>query len=160
MAKKIKKDKNLPVLLLEDIPQVGNQGEIKKIKRGFVAFLIRQKKAIVVNKNNLKKLENLKLIAEKNREERIHRLNQLKEEIEKLIFETTIRVGPNKEIYNSVSANDIISFLKKHDINVTRNQIELEKSIKTVGEYLIPINLGHGIKATLKIIVKEEKVNI
>lgn len=160
MPKKIKKDKNLPIVLLEDIPGLGNYGEIKKVKRGFVAFLIRSKKAIVINKRNFKKLENLKLIAEKNKEEALKRINHLKEKIESLIYTAELKIGPNKEVYNSITINDIKNFLKKNEININKNQIELDKPLKEVGEFLISINLGYGIKANLKIVINENKINL
>ncbi|MCS7184149.1 MAG: 50S ribosomal protein L9 [Patescibacteria group bacterium] len=159
MPKKIKRDKNIPVVLLEDIPNLGNYGEIKKIRRGFVAFLLRKKKVIVVTKDNREHLEKMKLIAEKNREENLKKLNELKEKIESLVFETTLKVGPNKEVYNSITKNEIISFLKQNGINITKSQIELEKYIKERGEFDININLGYGIKSNLKLIVKERIIS-
>lgn len=159
MVKKFKRDKNLPVVLLEDIQGIGNCGEVKKLKRGFVAFLLRHKKALVINKNNIKKLENFKLLSEKNKKERIEKLNLLKEKIENLVFEASIRIGPNKEVYNSININNIVNFLKQNDIKVNKNQIILDKPIKSTGEFSIPINLGYEIKTYLKVVIKEERVN-
>ncbi|GIW66448.1 MAG: hypothetical protein KatS3mg095_0346 [Candidatus Parcubacteria bacterium] len=156
--KKYKKNKNLSVVLLEDMPNIGNHGEIKKVKRGYALFLIRNKKAIVINKYNLNKLEKMKLLAEKNKEEAVNRIENIKKKIEDLTFITYITVGENKEIYNSITKNNIRSFLAEHNISVQKNQIELEKSIREEGEFLIPINLGYGIIANLKLIVKQQKI--
>jgi large subunit ribosomal protein L9 len=159
MPKKYKKDKNLPVLLLEDIPQIGNTGEIKKIRRGFAAFLLKNKKIIVINKKNLSKIEKLKLTAAQKKEFNLNKINEIKELIEKLTFETYLKIGPNKEIYNSINKNDIINFLKQNNIKIKSSQVELEKNIKSLGEYNISLNLGYGIQANLKVIVKEQKIN-
>ncbi|GIW66075.1 MAG: 50S ribosomal protein L9 [Candidatus Parcubacteria bacterium] len=156
--KKYKKDKNLPVVLLEDIKGIGNLGEIKKIKRGFAIFLLRNRKVVVINKNNFDKLENMKLIAEKNRQENIKKIEEIKQKIENLIFEAYIKIGENKEVYNSITKNDIKSFLINNNIDIKKYQIELEKPIREVGNFTIPINIGYGLYANLKTIVKEQKI--
>lgn len=159
IAKKKKKEKKIPVMLTDDIKNVGKYGEIVKLKRGFALYLFRLQRCIIINKNNKDKLEFFKELNQKRLEKKKERLKELKEKIETLTFTTYLKIGSNKEVYNSISKNDIISFLKKENININKNQIELDSPIKEPGIFNININLGFDIKANLKIRVKENIVN-
>jgi large subunit ribosomal protein L9 len=154
--KKTKKDKSVKVLLLEDILNLGNKGEIKKIKLGYAKFLISKNKVIVITKENKDKLEKLKLIAEEKAKETKEKLEKLKEKIENLIYNAKLKVGDHGEVFSSITKTDIKNFLKSQDIFVDKSDINLEKPIKELGEFNVEIDLGYNIKANLKILVEKE----
>jgi large subunit ribosomal protein L9 len=154
--KKTKKDKSVKVLLLEDILNLGNKGEIKKIKLGYAKFLISKNKVIVITKENKDKLEKLKLIAEEKAKETKEKLEKLKEKIENLIYNAKLKVGEHGEVFSSITKTDIKNFLKSQDIFVDKSDINLEKPIRDLGEFNVEIDLGYNIKANLKILVEKE----
>jgi len=158
MPKKIKKDKNIPVLLIEDIPQIGNRGEIKKVRRGFALYLLRKGQAIIITPENKDKIDKLVRVSEEKLAKKQKELEELKEKIEKLSFNTSIRVGAHGEVYSSVTKLHIKKFLESYNIFVDKEDIALAEPIKIPGEHIVEINLGLNIKANLKIIVEEEKV--
>jgi len=157
MAKKIKKDKNIPILLLEDITQVGNRGEIKKVSRGFALYLWRKGQAIIITPQNKDQIDKLIKASEEKLAKKQKELEGLKEKIEKLVFKTSIKVGMHGEVYSSVNKLDIKKFLESHNIFVNKEDIALKEPIKISGEHMVEINLGLNIKANLKIIVEEIK---
>lgn len=156
MAKR-KKDKKVSVLLLEDISKVGNRGEIKKLKLGFASFLARKELGIIVNHKRLYEISVLKNLAIKKFEEKSKMVKQLKEKIEGLVFNTTLKVGEHGEVYNSISKEKIKKFLEDNGILIERNNILLDQPIKEKGEYQVKINVGLGEIANLKLLVEEEK---
>ncbi|GIW67162.1 MAG: hypothetical protein KatS3mg096_030 [Candidatus Parcubacteria bacterium] len=141
---KRKKDKKIPVLLLEDMSNLGQRGEIVLVKPGYFRYLISQKKALLASKE---KLENeLKpLVLEEKIKSRETIIQKMKEQIENLVLEFKINQ------YSGVSKEKIIQALKEKGFNISKNSIELKEKIKKEGEYLIPINLGFNLKANLKI---------
>jgi large subunit ribosomal protein L9 len=155
--KKIKKDKNIPILLLEDIAQVGNRGEVKKVSRGFALYLFRKGQAIIVTPENKDQLDKLIKVSEEKLIKKQKELEELKEKIEKLVFKTYIKVGPHGEVYSSINKMHIKKFLEEHNIFVTKEDIALNEPIKIAGEHIVEINLGLNIKANLKVIVEEKK---
>jgi large subunit ribosomal protein L9 len=154
--KKIKKDKTVSILLLEDILNLGNKGEIKKVKLGYAKFLISKNKAIVITKENKDKIEKLKLIAEEKAKETKEKLEKLKERIESLIYNAKLKIGEHGEVFSSISKTDIKNFLKSQNILVDKSDINLEKPIREIGEFNVEIDLGYNIKANLKILVEKE----
>lgn len=157
MAKR-KKDKRVPVLLLEDIVRVGNRGEIKKLKMGYALFLVRKNQGIIVNPKKIDELPILRNLALKRLEEKTKFVEEIKTKINNLVFQTSLKVGEHGEVYNSITKEKIKKFLEENGITVEKNDILLDEPIREKGEYEVEINVGLGEKATLKILVEEEKI--
>ncbi len=157
MAKR-KKDKRVPILLLEDIARTGNRGEIKKVKIGHALFLARKKQALIINPKKLKDLSILEKLKSKKIEKKVKMIEEKKKAIESLVFQFNLKIGKHGEVYDSLTKEKIKQFLHNHNIDVTKDAINLEMPIKEKGNYEIEINLGLGEKAILKVIVDEEKV--
>ncbi|KKS19312.1 MAG: 50S ribosomal protein L9 [Parcubacteria group bacterium GW2011_GWC1_41_7] len=150
--KKVQKERFLNVVLLDDVRGVGNRGEIKKVKPGFLQFLEREKKAMQVTPENLHQIEQMKLIAEKNVENNKKRAEGWQQKILEHPYEAHLVVGEMGEVFSSIGKNDIEAYLKGIGIEVQKNDIELEHSIRELGTYEILIHLGYGLSAILKII--------
>jgi len=144
MPKK-KKEKKIPVLLLEDLVNLGQRGEVVLVKPGYFRYLISQKKAVLATKEKLER-ELKPLVLEEKIKSREKETEKLKEEIEKLILGFRIN-----QYVPKVTKEKIIKALKEKGINISKSQIELEGKIEKEGEYIIKIRLGFGIIANLRI---------
>jgi len=140
-----KKEKKIPVLLLEDLVNLGQRGEVVLVKPGYFRYLISQKKAVLATKEKLER-ELKPLVLEEKIKSREKETEKLKEEIENLILEFKIN-----QYVPKITKEKIIKALKEKGINVSKNQIELEGKIEKEGEYSLKIRLGFGITANLKI---------
>jgi large subunit ribosomal protein L9 len=148
--KKRKKEKKLPVLLLEDIPNLGQRGEVVKVRPGYFRYLVSLGKVTLATKERLEgELKSMLLLSKI--EERKVKVESLKEEIEKLVLEFKIKKGEKGQIFNPVTKEKIIKALEEKGIEISRSQIELKGKIEKEGKYEIIINLGYDIKARLKI---------
>jgi large subunit ribosomal protein L9 len=140
-----KKEKRIPVLLLEDLVNLGQRGEVVLVKPGYFRYLISQKKAVLATKEKLER-ELKPLVLEEKIKSREKETEKLKEEIENLILEFKI-----SQYVPKITKEKIIKALKEKGINISKNQIELEGKIEKEGEYIIKIRLGFGITANLRI---------
>jgi large subunit ribosomal protein L9 len=148
--KKRKKEKKLPVLLLEDIPNLGQRGEVVKVRPGYFRYLVSLGKVTLATKERLEGELKSMLLSSKIEERKV-KVESLKEEIEKLVLEFKIKKGEKGQIFNPVTKEKIIKALEEKGIEISRSQIELRGKIEKEGEYEIIINLGYDIKARLKI---------
>lgn len=155
---KRKKEKRVPVLLLEDITRVGNRGEIKKIKIGLALFLLRKQQALIINPKKLKDLSILQKLTSKKIERKAKIIEEKKRKVENLNFRYALKVGKHGEVYDSLTKEKIRKFLQEHGIEINKDSIILGKPIKEKGDYEIEINLGLGEKTALKVTVDEEKI--
>lgn len=150
--KKKKKEKKIPVLLLEDLPNLGQKGEIVLVRPGYFSFLISQKKVLLATEEKLKEIK--PLLLEEKIKERKKSTEDIKKEIEALTLEFELKIGPKGEVFNPITKEKIIQKLKEKGYKISRVQIDLKGKIITKGEHFININLGYNILAKLRIIVK------
>ena len=149
----------MEVILLENIKNLGQIGDIVDVKRGHARnFLIKYGKALRASK------ENIDLVNKKKAElnEKNLKLKRSAKKIYDIINHTNYkfskRAKENKELYGSIKPMDLskaIENLKK--IEIKPSQIDLSKEIKKIGSYEAKINLHAEIQAKIHIeVVKEE----
>ena len=150
----------MEVVLLENIKNLGQIGDIVRVKRGHGRnFLIKYGKALKASKENIDFVNKKKAeLNEKNLE-----LKQSARKIYDLInhsnFKFSKRAKENNELYGSIKPLEIskaIQNTKKTEIKPS--QIDLSKEIKKIGSYEAKINLHAEVQAKIHIeVVKEEE---
>lgn len=141
------------VILLRDIRGVGRKNEVKEVKDGYARnVLLPQKLVEVATADALQRLAVLKKQLAENHKQNLKKISEDAERLKNIVLEFSVRANETGEIFGSVSAKDIEQSLQKKGfiphINLCGG---LEKPIKRLGEYLIEINLGEGIKTMVKI---------
>ena len=68
----------------------------------------------------------------------------------------TTRASEDGRLYGSVTGQDIVEFLGRHQTPVEKRRVLLDEPIKALGEYQVPIRLHHDVTATLRIVVNRE----
>jgi len=154
---KRKKDKSVPVLLLENVTRVGNKGEVKKLKMGFALFLMRKKQAMIINPKNMTNIEIVRHLIDKKLEEKAKSVEEVENKIKSLVMEAKLKVGEHGEVYNSITKEKIKKFLEGNGIKIEKENILLKEPIKELGEHIVELNIGLGKKVPLKIKVEAEK---
>tara|TARA_B100000029_G_scaffold361390_1_gene354362 strand:- start:1494 stop:1952 length:459 start_codon:yes stop_codon:yes gene_type:complete len=149
----------MEVVLLENIKNLGQIGEIVKVKRGFGRnYLIKYGKALRASKENIDLVSKKK--TELNQKNLEHKKNAKKifDLINRTKYNFSKRAKENGELYGSIKPLEItrvIQDLKKIDIEPS--QIDLGREIKKIGMYDIKINLHAEVQAKIHIeVVKEE----
>ena len=149
----------MEVVLLENIKNLGQIGDIVKVKRGHGRnFLIKFGKALRASK------ENIDIVNKKKTELSEKNINLKKDAkkifdvIDKKIYKFSKRAKENNELYGSIKPKEISKTIEKIDnVNVASSQIDLSKEILTIGSYEAKINLHAEIQAKVHIeVVKEE----
>tara|TARA_B100000029_G_C17220820_1_gene831645 strand:- start:181 stop:639 length:459 start_codon:yes stop_codon:yes gene_type:complete len=152
----------MEVVLLENIKNLGQIGDVVKVKRGHGRnFLIKFGKALRASKENInfvnkKKTElNEKNIELKRSAKKVYEIiNNSKLKFDKLAKE-------NGELYGSIKPLEISKTIKSNkNIDVKPSQIDLVKEIKKTGIYEAKINLHAEVLAMIHIeVVKKEDKN-
>ena len=152
----------MEVVLLENIKNLGNIGDVVNVKRGHGRnFLIKFGKALLASKANIeivnKKKDKLKQknIALKKDAKKIYDIINKK----KYIFSK--RVKDNNELYGTIKPKEISSNIDNVDkVEIKPSQIDLAKEINKIGVYEAKINLHAEVQAVIHIeVVKIEEAN-
>ena len=152
----------MQVVLLENIKNLGNIGEVVNVKRGHGRnFLIKFGKALRASKENIdlvnkKKVElNEKNLSLKKEAKKIY------DAINKKNYKFSKRVKDNNELYGSIKPRDISKIIENTEkIEIKPSSIDLNKEINKIGTYEAKINLHAEVQAKIHIeVVKQEEEN-
>lgn len=148
----------MKVILTENIEKVGNKGDVINVKRGFARnYLVPRNFAIYATPQNLKKLDSLKKQFADEESKRIEQLRQVAANLAGLKLEFVRKVDEHDSMYGSVSEMDVIHELKEKNVDIPKAAILMEKHIKQLGDFEIPIRLHKEVTASLKIKVSKEQ---
>ncbi len=142
------------LILSEDVPKLGEAGELVSVKPGFARnYLLPQGKAILATDARVKELEHHKRqIAEKIAKER-KALGAERDRIEQIVLEVSAQAGEEGKLFGSVTAMQIAALLEEKGVQVDRRKIELAEPIKETGEHTVPVRLHREVTARVKVVV-------
>lgn len=140
------------VILREDIPSLGQAGDVVKVKEGFARnFLFPQKKALLADTGNLKELEHHKKGLEKKREKLKQEALALGEKIGMLFVSVAREVGEEGKLFGSVTTKCIADALKEKGFDIDKRMIGLTSPIRELGNFEIPVRLHSEVTVALKV---------
>ena len=130
----------LDVILLERVENLGQMGQVVKVRPGFARnFLLPQKKAMRATKANLAHFENQRTQLEAQNLTRKSEAEQVGEKLNGLKVVLIRQAGESGQLYGSVSARDLSDAVTAAGFTITRGQVTMEKPIKTLG--LFPLRV-------------------
>ena len=152
----------MEIVLLENIKNLGNIGDIVNVKRGHGRnFLIKYGKGLIASKTNIdfvnkKKAQlNEKNISLKKEAKKIYDI------INKKNYKFLKLAKDNNELYGSIKPKEISKTIENVDkIEIKPSQIDLDKEINKIGFYEAKINLHAQVQGIIHIeVVKQEEEN-
>ncbi len=152
----------MEVVLLENIKNLGNIGDLVNVKRGYGRnFLIKYGKALKASKINIdfvnkkKDVLNEKNISLKKNAKKIYDI------INKKNYKFLKRIKDNDELYGSIKPREISKTIENIDkVEIKSSQIDLTKEIIKIGFYEVKVNLHAEVLATIHIeVVKQDEKN-
>ena len=143
----------MKVILLENLIKIGSIGDIIDVKRGFARnYLISNKKALYASKENINKVERIKIELNKKDQEKKKIAKNLYEKINKKEYLINKLSTENNELYGSVKPTEISKLILKLDKQeIKPSLIQLEEEIKSLGTFKVKINLHSDIQAKINI---------
>ena len=143
----------MQIILLEKVVNVGNLGDIVKVKQGYARnYLIPQGKAKRATPENIKLLEEKRTELERAAGERLAAAQDQATKLEGLRVQITQKAGVDGRLFGSVTNSDIVEALKAQGIPIEKGAIRMpEGPLKHVGEF--PLVVGLYLDVTANIIV-------
>ena len=147
----------MEVILKENIKNLGKAGEVVKVSDGYARnFLLPRGKVTKVTKGNIEfiqeqaKRKYFKMSEEeKTINETLKKLSGLEITIKKL-------AGEDDKLFGSVSEADIAEEIIKQGIEIDKKFIALEKHIKELGLFNVPVVFRENLETRIKLWVVRE----
>lgn len=148
----------MKVILLTDIKGVGRKDEIINAADGYARnYLLPKKFAVEANTENMTKLNNKKEAASFKKDVEKQNAEDLAQKLKGIMLKLKVKAGENGKIFGGITAKEITENLKsQYNFVIDKKKIELKETIKTLGEFNVPIKLFEGVVASLKIQVISE----
>lgn len=148
----------MKIVLLENVKKLGKKDEVVEVSDGYARNVIIPKKQGIEatpenlnnlklkNKNEEKKEENLRRIAEEN-----------KKKLETNSFTLKIKAGANGRTFGSITNKEIAEEIAKiTSVKIDKKDVLIDESLKNVGSYQVNVKLHKDIVAYVKVNVVEE----
>lgn len=142
----------MKIVLLERINKLGQMGDIVDVRSGYARnFLLPQKKALRATKDNIDYFKEQKSILEAKNLENKKEAEGAKTKLDGKSFILIRSASDTGALYGSVSSKDINEIVTADGIEISKNQINLEKPIKELGIYKVSVRLHSEISSEILI---------
>ena len=132
----------MEVILLERVENLGIMGDVVRVKPGYARnFLFPNEKAVPASNENKASFENKRLEIEAKNIETKAEAEKVASKIKGEVLILVRQAGDSGQLYGSVNSRDIKNTLKDMGYELDRNQISLNKPIKSVGIHNVSIAL-------------------
>ncbi len=146
----------MKVILCQDIEKLGKVGETVEVSDGFARnFLIPRKFAVSVQSASAEEMRHHLEIIQRREAKRKAEMESVAKELNAITIEFKMRAGNEEKLFGSVTTAMIAEELQKMNFNIDRKQIVLEEPIKTLGIFSVPVKLGSGVTADIKVWVSQ-----
>jgi len=145
----------MQVILLEKVVNLGNLGDVVKVKDGYARnFLIPTKAARRATEAAIKEFEAKRAELEKAAAEKLAAAQALAEKMNGRTVHITQKAGVDGRLFGSVTNADIADALNRIDFKVAKAQVRLTSGpIKTVGEHTVTVVPHTDVAAEIKVVV-------
>lgn len=149
----------IEVILRQDVPNLGDSGEVVRVKPGYARnYLVPRGLAVSATAGNKRQIEHEKRLALAQAEKQREVAKAQAGEVSGLVVEIEKTAGEGGKLYGSVTSQDIAEALKaQHGVDTDRRKLQFEGStIKQIGEFEIGLRLAAGVVPTFKLKVKAD----
>ena len=144
----------MKVLLLENVDNLGETGDIINVKNGYGRnFLIPQKLALLATAGTIKRQEEEMRQASRKRNKLKDDATAQATELEKSEVVISVKVGEENRIFGTVTTQQIAVSLVALGFEIDRKAITINEEIRVIGVYSATVKLHKDISAQLKISV-------
>ena len=140
----------MDVILLERVEKLGQMGDVVTVKPGFARnYLLPRKKALRATKNNLAVFEGQRTQLEAENLDRKTEAEKVAVKVDGLTVPVIRAAGESGQLYGSVTARDIAEAVIEAGVTISRQQVVLDRALKTLGLEKVRISLHAEVDATV-----------
>ena len=141
---------NMEVVLLERIERLGQMGDVVKVKPGYARnYLLPQKKALRATRTNIEQFESQRNQLEADNLKRRDEAKTIADRLDGLNLIVIRSAGESGQLYGSVNARDIADAVTESGFTIGRQQVIVERAVKTLGFHNFRIKLHPEVEAAV-----------
>ena len=148
----------MEVILLEDIEGLGEKGDVANVARGYARnYLLPKRLAEVANAARIDELRRL-MNERKAREARTaEQAVDVAATLNKTVVTIGARAGEGERLYGSITNADVADAIwAARKVRVDKHKVRLDEPIKSLGTFMVDIDVFEGVEASVKVIIVAE----
>ena len=147
----------MEVILLENIIKLGKIGDLVKVRNGYGRnFLLKNKKALRANKENIALVNKKKDELNKANNEAKKKFKEVASKINNKILKFNKEAKDNGDLYGSIKPKEISNaFTSELKVEINPSEIDIKQEINKIGKYKIKINLHPEVSASVTVDVQK-----
>lgn len=140
------------VILTQDVPKLGDMGEVVNVKPGFGRnHLIPKGMALPANERNARQFQHQLEQIERQKERLRLEALQIVGDLENVSVTIPRQVGEEDRIHGSVTNRDIEVALAAEGFKVDRRKIITDGAIRDLGVYRVEVKLHSEVRANIRV---------
>jgi len=146
------------VILLEDVPGVGEAGAVARVADGYARnFLLPRKLAVEASQGNLQHLRHHQDLVRRRQARAATSAAAIAQRLSEITLRLTAKSGEAGRLYGSITHAMVAEALAaEHGIELDRRAIVFPHPIKVLGVHEARVHLHKEVEATLRIEVEPE----
>ncbi len=146
----------MKVLLIKDVPKIGKRHDVKEVNDGYaVNFLFPQKLAEPATPKRIAEVSRMKQNMEIEREIKDDLLAKNLKALQDVVITLRKKTNESGHLFSGIQKSELVDELGKQKVDLSEEVIVLDKPIKELGEFSIPVELK-GKKSFFKLVVIKE----
>ena len=148
----------MQVILLEKVSNLGNLGDVVKVRDGYARnFLIPTRAARRATEAAIKEFEGRRVELEKTAADKLAAAQAMGEKMNGRTVHITQKAGVDGRLFGSVTNADIADALTRIDFKVSKAQVRMPNGpLKTVGEHTVMVAPHTDVVVEVKVVVMGE----
>src|ERR671917_2441310 len=146
-------------ILLQDVETLGESGTVVDVSKGYLRnFLIPRRLAEPATRASIAAAERRQQTVDRAAAQATQRAEESAELLNKTVLTISHQAGEDGRLFGSVTSQDIVDAIKEaRGLEIDRRHVRLEEPIRTVGTRMVEVEVEHGVTATVKTMVVEQK---
>jgi len=142
-------------ILLQDVEQLGQRGTVVDVSKGYLRnFLIPRRLAQPATRAAVAAAQQRLDAAERIQRETVERAQENAGLLNRTVLTVTQPAGDDGRLFGSVTSQDIADAIREaRGIRLDRRRVHLADPIKSVGTYMVDVDVADGVTAAVKTMV-------
>ncbi len=149
----------MEVILLEKVENLGNIGDLVKVKSGYGRnYLLPKGKATLATGENIAAFEARRGELERKQADELGSAQARARQLETLVLTLSAKAGPEGKLFGSLGTIDIAEAAGNVGVELQRSEVRLpDGPIRSLGEHQIEVHLHTDVNVSFKINVQSEE---
>lgn len=147
----------MKVILLEDVKNVGQKGQLINASEGYARnFLFPKKLGVEATKGNMNELEAKKRADAKKKQEELEEAQALGAQIASKSVKIAVKTGENGKLFGAVTNKEISAAMElQTGLKIDKKKIVLDEPIRMVGRRTVAVKIHPKVSAELTVEIVE-----